>query len=218
MGGDWCVSKNLDLYEASQRAFDPSSAADDALRNFEQIYSELKSGKWQVFRPSRAAECWQPQKIFDTIKSEFSRFSAHPGDAALPHGLKFSWRGPVNLLNFPMSETGLHLESCLAKMREIKPKQDYPVMTVSKFLHFYNPGLFPIYDTEVVWKKVFGRFKNDFREFCERENISYDRATKEETATFLRDYMRWASSLLSVAHGNFMTVFVDWLDEQRNTE
>ena len=33
-------------------------------------------------------------------------------------------------------------------------------MTVSKFLHFYNPALFPIYDYEVMWKKVCnGRFR-----------------------------------------------------------
>ena len=63
--------------------------------------------------------------------------------------------GPVNLLNFP--KTALSLESRLAKMRRIKPNQDFPVMTVSKFLHFYNPGLFPIYDTEMIWEKVFKR-------------------------------------------------------------
>ena len=32
-------------------------------------------------------------------------------------------------------------------------------MPVSKFLHFYNPGLFPIYDTEMIFNKVLKRFK-----------------------------------------------------------
>lgn len=34
---------------------------------------------------------------------------------------------------------------------------------------------------------------------------------------FLPCYMRWASSLLAVAHGRFMQVFIDWLDEQPGT-
>ena len=131
-GGTWQVSKNLDLYEASQCAFDPSSSADEAYRHFEKIYDELKSSDRQVFRPSSPADCWPPRQIFKTIKREFQ---------------EFSWGGPVNLLNFPKSGTGVRLEASLWKMREIKPmKSSYPHMAVSKFLHFYNPGLFPIYD------------------------------------------------------------------------
>jgi hypothetical protein len=87
-------------------------------------------------------------------------------------------------------------------------------MTVSKFLHFYNPGLFPIYDTKVVCGKVFKRFEADFRGFCLTANIPYDRAINDDTAAFLLYYMDWANSLLSVAHGRFMQVFVDWLREQ----
>ncbi len=110
-----------------------------------------------MFRPCSRADCWPPQEIFETIKREFHDFSS---------------RGPVSLLNFPTSGTGLRLETRLAKVNGIKPKKGYPLMTVSKFLHFYNPGLFPIYDNEVMWKKVCnGRFKSDFREFCYRERI-----------------------------------------------
>jgi hypothetical protein len=201
-GGAWPVSKNLDLYEASQCAFDPSSSEDEAFRNFAKIYVELKSNDWQVFRPSIPADCWPPLQIFETIKLEF---------------LEFSWLGPVNLLNFPKSGTGPHLESCLAKLLGIKPKKDFPIMVVSKFLHFYNPGLFPIYDGKVIWNKVlFGRFKNDFLEFCDREKISRDSAT-EDTAAWLLYYMRFASKLMSVAHATFMDVFVDWLGKQPGT-
>jgi hypothetical protein len=149
-----------------------------------------------VFRPCSPADCWPPQKIFETIKREFHDFSS---------------RGPVSLLNFPTSGTGLRLETCLAKMNGIKPKKGYPLMTVSKFLHFYNPGLFPIYDNEVMWKKVCnGRFKSDFREFCYRERIpnSIVGDSAEDTSAFLRYYMIWASSLLSIAHAGFMQVFI----------
>jgi|SRR5271157_4855718 len=205
--GDFFDPRELDLYDASWCAFDPSSSAGEALRHFNKIYDELASPRWNVFRsPQSGASRWPPQKAFDTINREFA---------------EFSWRGPVNLLNFPKSGTGLRLESCLAKMQGIKQKKGYPLMTVSKFLHFYNPALFPIYDYEVIWKKVCnGRFKNDFREFCYREripnNIVGDNA--EDTAAFLRYYMIWASSLLSLAHAGFMQVFSDWLARQPGTD
>src|SRR5437763_1748314 len=72
--GTWQVSKNLDLYEASQCAFDPSSSVDEAFRDFEKIYDELKSRRWQVFRPSRPADCWPPRQIFEAIELEFPEF------------------------------------------------------------------------------------------------------------------------------------------------
>jgi hypothetical protein len=207
-GGRWLdPSGNLNLYEASWSAFDPSSSAFSAFQNFEKIYNELKQpGKlgWNVFRPSSPADCWPPRQIFETIKREFS---------------EFAWRGPVNLLDFLNSGSGPRLESSLAKMQGIKRKQGYPTMAVSKFLHFYNPSLFPIYDNEVIWEKVFmGRFRNDFREFCRSANIPYERVIKEDTAAFLRYYMDWASSLLLVAHERFMQVFVEWLEKQPGVE
>jgi hypothetical protein len=201
-GGTWSLSKELlDTYEASQVAFDPSASAGDAFRHFQIIYDELASSRWNVFRPHGRESCWPPRQIFETVKREFS---------------ELSWLGPVNLLNFP--KTAPSLESCLRKMRGIKPNQEYPVMTVSKFLHFYNPGLFPIYDTAMIWEKVFKRFDNDFRGFCWTAGIPYDSAIKDGTAAFLRYYMLWANSLLKVAHPTFMAVFTDWLGKQPGAE
>ncbi len=204
--GDWFDPRELDLYDASKCAFDPSSStsADEASRCFNKIYDELASPRWNVFRPQSPADCWPPQRIFETVKREFA---------------EFPWGGCVNLLNFRKSGTGLRLESCLAKMQGIKPKQHFPLMTVSKFLHFYNPELFPIYDNKGIWEKVLNRrFKNDYREFCERERIPHHIAWGEDTATWLRDYMLLASDLLSVGHESFMQVFTDWLKEQPGTE
>jgi hypothetical protein len=42
--------------------------------------------------------------------------------------------------------------------------------------------------------------------------------SNDDTASFLLYYMRWASSLLSAAHGTFMQVFVEWLEEQPGVE
>ena len=207
LGGWFDPADDLDLYDASWCAFDPSSSAVEALRYFQKIYDALSSQSWGAFRsPVKGlrSQCWSTQQTFETIKREFA---------------EFSWRGPVNLLNFPTSGTGLRLESCLTKMKGIKPKKDYPLMVVSKFLHFCNPALVPIYDTKVIWEKVLDCcFKSDFRDFCNHENLPYDRFRKEDTVDFLPAYMRFANSLLSEAHGRFMQVFVEWLAEQPGTE
>jgi hypothetical protein len=88
-------------------------------------------------------------------------------------------------------------------------------MTVSKFLHFYNPSLFPIFDTAVVWNKVCnGRFKDDYREFGEREQIPREVWFGDSTLKFIPYYMRWAKSLLSTAHPRFMLVFAEWFEHR----
>jgi hypothetical protein len=204
-GGDdsWLGREFLDSYAASRRAFDPSSTLDQGLRDFAHIYNVLTTD-FQVFRPQSPIDCWSPKKIFETIKREF---------------VEFSWYGPVNLLNFPKSGTALRLETCLAKMQGMKPKKEYPLMAVSKFLHFYNPSLFPIYDNKMIWEKVlYGRFKAEYREFCSRERISNHVAFQADTAVWLRHYMNFASSFLSIAHRNFMPVFLEWLGHQRGVD
>lgn len=200
--GSWPLDEHtLALYDASLTAFDPASSPEDAFRSFEIIYDMLRSRAWGgAFRSRISGEAWSSRQTFETIKNEVT---------------EFSWRGPVNLLNFRKSGTGDRLDSCLLKMQGIKPKKHYPLMTVSKFLHFYNPSLFPIYDTWMIWNKVLnGRFKADYRDFWEREGISKAIATGEDTAEWLRHYINLASSLLSAAHVSFMQVFVEWLAQQ----
>ena len=202
--GSWPLDEQLlRLYDASRTAFDPDSNPDEALRSFEVIYDMLRSPAWGgVFRSRISGEAWSARQTFETVKREF---------------VEFSWVGPINLLNFPKSGSALRLETRLLKMQGIKPKKSFPLMIVSKVLHFYNPSLFPIYDTWMIWNKVLnGRFKADYRAFCEREripkNVGSDSA--DDTAVWLIHYMNLASSLLSAAHRNFMQVFVDWLAQQ----
>ena len=195
----WPTREMLDLYEAAQRTFELSVSADQALKDFNKVYDAL-TGTWHALRPHSREACWPARQIFETIKHEFGEFRVG---------------GSVNLLNFQKSGNGLRIESCLLKMQGIKPHQGYPIMAASKFLHFYNPRLFPIYDYEVVWKKVFGRFRNEFQTFCSTAKITYDVG---DTALFYRNYMYWGSSLLSSAHRSFMQVFVDWLEKQPGAE
>lgn len=216
--GDFFQATELDLYDASVCAFQSlavaatahevgtlpqSSSVDEAYRCFWRIYDELVSNRppsyWNVCRPSGPANCWPPQKIFGTIKGQFA---------------DYPWDGKINLTSFGKAEAS-RLQSRLETMRDIKPNQGYPIMIVSKFLHFYNPALFPIYDTGVIYNKVLkGYWRSDFRDFCTDKGLPYSVFMERDTIDFLPAYMRWANSLLSVAHSGFMELFTGWLDEQ----
>jgi len=83
-------------------------------------------------------------------------------------------------------------------------------MAVSKFLHFYNPSLFPIFDTEVIWGRVFHCFRNEYRSFCSGAGLDH----RADGASFLQNYMRWGGFLLSAAGPEYMSHFIDWLREE----
>jgi hypothetical protein len=188
-GSAWSVPLKMDLYDLSREAF----ATTGSLLAFARIYDNLVS-YWQVFRPHGAAECWDAARIFEAIRRELAGFDHANG---------------VSLMNFDNDKRHSVMFSLMA-LEGMKPNTGYPTMTVSKFLHFYNPSLFPIYDTAVVWNKVFARFGNDYRAFCDGTNLD----KSAEDAAFLRNYVSWASSLMTTAAHDFMPSFVAWLEDE----
>lgn len=192
----WTVGDRLKLYDLSRLAFNPNASPTAAAIHFRQIYDDLvrvpNCGGWGIAR-NASGPMWTSDKTFETIRVEFS---------------KFAWDGKVSLLN--LSGTTDVLPS-LEKMRSFKPVADWPVMAVSKVLHFYNPELFPIYDVEVIWRKVLTRFKAEFKAFCLAHSRPWDFG---DTPTFYRNYMAWGKCLLSAGHPRFMEVFKVWLDAQ----
>ena len=194
----WPVHERLDMYEAfAFRSCDPNGA----FESFKCEVYDMLSGYWQVWRPLGANQCWPAGQIFETIKREFSNFT---------------WTGGVTLANFSPSNR-MPLLSCLSKMATLKPtRQGYPIMAVTKFLHFYNPALFPIYDEAVIWKIVLEkRFNRDFRVFHEMKRIEYESGYR---AVWIANYMAYANWLLSSAHPQFMSVFEEWLAAQPRCE
>ncbi len=120
------------------------------------------------------------------------------------------------MLNFHSSGDFAVLLSSLEKMRGLKPIAGYSVMAVSKFLHPYNPELFPIYDNLAIKDGVFKCFRDDFREFCYASGLQYE--SPGNTVTCLLKYIRWASSLLASAHSGYMEAFADWLRTKPGAE
>jgi hypothetical protein len=198
---DWAVGDRLKLYDVSRHAFNPVMSP-DALERFRQIYDELvrpaPAGGWGIAR-NASGPLWSAEKTFQIIKVEFSNFS---------------WDGAVTLMNFQNSSHAALLSS-LEKMRTFKPVANWPVMPVSKVLHFYNPALFPVYDNDVIWNKVLKHFRNEFKEFCWTFSPPYD---VEDTPTFYRNYMCWGAALLASAHPRFMEIFAEWLAKRPGAE
>src|ERR1035438_8359094 len=195
-GDDRWITREVNLYNVSQGAFYSGLDSASALREFRKIDNDL-TGYWQVFRPYSRDACMPPEKIHSTIKAGFG---------------EFAWTGSVTLMNFLKGGTGVRLQASLETLRQIKPNQGFPIMTVSKFLHFYNPALFPIYDEAVIWGKVLDRFGDEFRRFC--QTTPGIRWNNDYTPLWYHNYLCWASFLVSNAHGRFMQTFVEWLSKQ----
>jgi hypothetical protein len=188
-GTAWSVPLKMDLYDLSREAFSGAGS----LGAFEHIYNNLAS-YWQVFRPHGADECWDAARTFEVIRREFNEFDYASG---------------TSLTNLNGDKKHAVLFSLMA-LDGMKPNTGYPTMTVSKFLHFFNPALFPIYDTAVVWSRVFGRFGIDYRAFCEGANLD----SSADGAAFLRNYVCWAGSVMTTAAPDFMSSFVAWLEDE----
>jgi hypothetical protein len=190
-GSAWSVPHKMDLYAAAQKAFCTPSGAAPALEAFREIYNSLR-GYWQVFRPHGAEGCWSVEKLFEMLTRELSDFSPVSGVTML------------NITDYPK------LKVCLLALQDLKPNTEYPTMAVSKFTHFFNPSLFPIYDTEIIWNRVFAVFKQDYVEFCEQTN----RDRKACGADFLCNYIAWGQALMASGEPDVMSHFVTWLSQE----
>ena len=195
---NWSVSHKLDLYNHAYTAFEAECSQTDKQVAFNYIYGNLRSD-WQVFR-NAAGPCWSAEKTFHTLTTEC---------------IACSRLALLTAANFIESDSNHKVEACLFSMGKIKPTANYPSvypwMTVSKFLHFFNPRLFPIYDKKFMWEKVAnGVFRRDYEEFCQRNGYS----PTENTQKFNLQYMLWASEIMNGADEECMTIFSQWFASQ----
>lgn len=135
----WWVSEKARLYSLAAAAFDPGQPDPAAFR---EIHRTLRA-YWQIFRNGKG---WSASRTFRVLTSPPCRACAR-GRLALPDvsgcdGLAQVW-------------------PCLAALSGVKtlPRGNVSAMAVSKFLHFFNPSLFPIYDQAVVRNRALPRFR-----------------------------------------------------------
>jgi len=192
-GRGWWLSEKVRLYALAESAFDSDSPDSTA---FAEIHRTLR-GYWQVFRNGSG---WPPRRILRVLMSEACQACS---------------RTRLDLMALGRSSDLAPLWSCLVAMSGIKvlPRGNVSPMAVSKFLHFYNPRLFPIFDRAFVRNGVFPRYRRRIN--ASREHWSR-RTSLFEAHPFYRrglgeylHYVLWAADCVTrVDVAETMSVFV----------
>ncbi len=120
----------LNLYNSANGAF----VGEGSLEDFRTVYEELRR-KWKVFRGSQGH--WSLERTYSVLK-DLSE----------------------DLRNCCLSELDIHkwrdVWNAIENLKDIKQLKEGPsLVAISKFLHFWNPRLFVIFDSEVVENWVF---------------------------------------------------------------
>ena len=194
----WLLTHKLDLYENGNIAFNSSFTEDERKENFEIIYKNLRK-YWQVFR---AGEVLSAGKVFDILTKECSGCSRETG---------------LTLANLKEGQGCDLLIKCLDKIKDIKKLKFNAVSTtaISKFLHFFNPKLFPIHDRNAIENGVLKIFNSDWKNFTP---TVHSQSLYCGIRTYFR-YILWANQVIRQNHKNIMSEFVNWFSgevEQKN--
>jgi hypothetical protein len=194
----WSARHKLDLYRHAKIAFESDEPAPARQAAFNQIYANLDS-YWQVFR-NASGPCWGPSETFAVLTTKCGACSR---------------QSSLTTANLIASDSNYKVQACLGALGRIKATAQYPAvypwMAVSKFLHFFNPRLFPIYDGAFMWAKVAnGAFSEDYTDFCRHNGF----ATKENTVRFNLQYTLWASEIMAAAGNDCMATFSRWFATQ----
>lgn len=188
----WSVRDKLILYDHAVDAFDPQATASYRQAKFDKIYSELKR-HWQVFRSS--SSYLNSTQVYTQLNS----VAAQPVAS-----------GSLDLQTFNATTDCATVSACLQAISGIKVLKSghYPWMAASKFLHFYNPTLFPIYDQAVIWNQVLnGTFKGDYLAFCSTNGLN----PLELTDKFNVNYTWFAAEIIKRADPSLMPYFSSWI-------
>lgn len=153
---NWNIADHVGLWKKARTAFHNNSQED-----FHKIYTTLQKG-WQVFRG--AADHWSEKEAFDKIRRL---------DAASVQ-LKLSCLDAKDISSIK------GVVSALAAIKTTKDEKG-SLVAVSKFLHFWNPGLFIIVDRAVVGEYVFRHtwLKKELKQAAEEIDIKPLHADKE---------------------------------------
>jgi hypothetical protein len=119
---DWSIHEKLDLYQAAKQAFGSTLDEDDRRGKFDRIYGSLKSW-WGVGRRGNLAA---PDTVFALLTNKCGLCSR---------------TSHITLINIHDRSCQASVVECLRRVRGLKKLKsgDFPVMAVSKFLHFFNP-------------------------------------------------------------------------------
>jgi hypothetical protein len=195
----WTLSHRLELYSYAEIAFNSLASATEKEQAFTKIYQNLTS-YWGVFRGTSLSERWSAETLYSALTTE-----------CLPCGRSSG----LSLASITDSRQNPQISACLNAIGKLKATKNYPSvypwMAAAKFLHFFNPELFPIYDTAFMWNRVAnGAFKQDYAEYCGWNGFK----RTENSARFNLQYTLWAAEVMSKRDDDCMAIFAQWVAEQ----
>jgi hypothetical protein len=190
---DWSIPSKLSLYKHAKIAFE-RKANDDSREAFSEIYSTLRN-YWQVFRGS--PKHWNEHRIYSTLVKDC-------GSASRSRRLTLK----SNLLEASSLSA---LQQHLKTLEGIKGlRRFYPAMTVSKFSHFFNPALFPIFDNAIVYREVLRKvFRDDWETFDPPISSQFKLAGKPGIWDAFY-WIVWGSDMTRRSTPNLMEYFAEW--------
>jgi hypothetical protein len=181
----WSIAQSkLALYRQAVVAFgdSPSEA------HYQEIYRRLRS-YWAIGRNGRL---WDASEIFHVLTNLCQACS----------------RRNLTLTTFGNEKSQRLVLDCLTKLTGLKKLKNggYPVMAVSKNLHFFNQRLWVIYDTAVVENQVRRVFRKDWTSF----DAKVQAETNDGWIKYYLTYLLWASHTIRTAYSGLMDDFADW--------
>ena len=175
----WSPRYRASLYQRAAEAFAPEPSFDA----FSQLY-RAKVSYWKIYRGGKLAKA---EEIFEMLTTGCAAASRHA-------------------VHDTPDETNAAIRAAICAMEKVKILRGYPNMAASKFLHFYNPVLFPIYDGAVIRNLVLrGAFRQEWEQIC----AEYDSQFWEGSEAFLIAYTTWAAKVMQTADPAIMPAFAE---------
>jgi hypothetical protein len=194
----WSIAESkLDLYRDAVKAY--ASQHDESSRrsSHEAVFRHLR--RW--YGIGRNGELRDASTVFSVLTNGCQSCARISG---------------ITLKSLGSTQNQQAVVECLESMGGLKELRSgkFPIMAVSKTLHFFNPRLFAIYDNDIVLKKVYRLFKSDWDSCYDKINAD----VHDEEIKFYLAYLLWGSSMIRSAYPTLMEDFAAWFIETVSKE
>src|SRR5262249_5490897 len=139
----WSIAESkLDLYRDAVIAFAGRDSESTRKSSHETVFGHLRS--W--YGIGRNGKLRDASTVFSGLTNECQSCTRSSS---------------ITLKSLASTPNQQVVVECLESMRDLKKlrSRKFPIMAVSKTLHFFNPSLFAIYDNDIVLNKVYRVFR-----------------------------------------------------------
>lgn len=208
---NWSIPQKIAMHSDACIAWDQTCGIADREAAWNNVCRPLR-GPWGVSRNGHLMSC---EDIFGILSGQ-----------CLPCSRTTNLSLAVDLFEQSNLTALAHHFTALRTVKVLK-SGEYPYMPALKLSHFFNPALFPIYDTDVIWSGALnGCFRLSWKQFNEHESrlsqLSWEDPHWRALTNGARDfvppgiyfclqYVLWANELIRNAHDDFMRQFAEFL-------